>query len=280
MILVSGATGNVGGALVERLADAGRPVRALVRRPGAVRFAAGVDVVRGDLASLEGLGPALEGVSGLFLLGGFDTLDAVLARARAAGVTRVVLLTSRCVVGGAPDNPITATWLRAEESLRRSGLPGTVLRPAGFGSNLLRWADQLRIGDVVRAPWPDAAIAVIDPADIAAVAAVTLIETGYLGRALDLSGPAALTPAQQVATLARALSRPLRYVPQPEAQARAQMAESMPEAFVDAQFRFFARGEFDDSRVVGTVRRLTGRPAASLQSWAVRNRQAFARAVS
>jgi uncharacterized protein YbjT (DUF2867 family) len=275
VILVTGATGNIGGSLTRRLAAAGQPVRALVRRPG-TEFPAGIDVVPGDLAAPESLSAALDGVTGLFLLGGFDTLEAVLARARSAGVNRVVLLTSRCVIGGSPDNAITAMWLDSEAALQRSGLPGTVLHPAGFQSNLLRWKDQLDRGNVVRAPWPDAAIAAIDPSDIAAVAAVALTETGYLGQALELSGAEPLTPAEQVAILAEGLGRALSYEPQPDDEARAQLARTMPDPFVDAQFRFFSAGEFDDSRVVDTVQQVTGRPPGTLQGWVAEHRQAFA----
>src|SRR5205814_977595 len=81
----------------------------------------------------------------------------------------IVLLTSRCVIGGKPDNAVTRMWLDAEAAVRASGLEATILRPSGFQSNALRWRDQLRDGDVIRAPWPDVPIAAIDPADIAAV---------------------------------------------------------------------------------------------------------------
>ena len=276
MILVTGASGNIGGALTRVLTDTGHPVRALVRRPDAGDFPSGTEVVAGDLAAPESLGAAFDGATGLFLLGGFDTLQPVLAGARAAGVQRVVLLTSRCVIDGAPDNAITAMWLRAETALRESGLDGTVLRPSGFQSNVLRWKDQLDRGDVVRAPWPQAAIAAIDPADIAAVAAVALTQDAYLGQALELSGPQALTPAQQVAILAAGLDRPLRYEPQPDTEARAQLSATMPEAFVDAQFRFFSAGEFDDSGVVDTVEQVTGRPAGTLEAWVGEHRQVLA----
>ena len=174
MILVTGATGNVGGEVVRRLAADGAPVRALARRPDAVTLPDGVEVVAGDLSRPETLDDALAGVEALFLLGGFDTMADVLERAARAQVRRVVLLTSRSVVGGRPDNAITGMWMESEAVLDRSGLPGTVLRPSGFQSNVLRWSDQLRAGDVVRAPWADVPIAAIDPADIAAVAAVAL----------------------------------------------------------------------------------------------------------
>ena len=66
--------------------------------------------------------------------------------------------------------------------MREAGVASTILRPSGFQSNALRWLPQLRRGDVVRAPWPDVAIAAIDPADIGAVAAAVLTGPGHAGR--------------------------------------------------------------------------------------------------
>jgi uncharacterized protein YbjT (DUF2867 family) len=267
VILVTGATGNVGGEVVQRLAADGAAVRALARRPDSVSLPEGVAVVAGDLSRPESLDDALAGAEALFLLGGFDTMADVLERAGQAGVRRVVLLTSRSVVGGRSDNAITGMWMESEAVLERSGLPGTVLRPAGFQSNVVRWSDQLRAGDVVRAPWADVPIAAIDPADIAAVAAVALRSGDYEGQALSLSGPEALSARQQLAVVAEVLDRPLRFEPQSDAEARKAMAETMPESFVDAQFRFFSDGEYDDSEVVDTVERVTGRPAGTLRAW-------------
>jgi uncharacterized protein YbjT (DUF2867 family) len=268
VIVVTGATGNVGGELVRALAARGdTAVRAVARRADAAAFPPAVEVAAADLADPASLHPALDGARGLFLLGGFATPE-LLATVREAGVDHVALLTSRCVVGGRPDNAVTGMWLDAEAAVRASGLAWTILRPSGFHSNALRWLPQLQAGDVVRAPWPEVAIASIDPADIAAVAAVALTEPGHEGTTPALSGPQALTPADQVAVLADVLGRPLRYEPLADADARAQMAAGTPAPFVDALFRFFSDGEFDDAPVVGTVRALTGREPRPFAAWA------------
>jgi uncharacterized protein YbjT (DUF2867 family) len=189
MILVTGATGNVGGELVRALAARGEAVRALARNPDRVMFPAAVQVTAGDLGAPESLTAALAGVSKVFLLGGFATLADVLRRARGAGTGHVVLLTSRCVAGGNPENAVTRMWLESEAAVKASGVPWTILRPSGFQSNALRWLPQLQRGDVVSAPWPDVPIAAIDPADIAAVAATVLTGPGHRDTALTLSGP-------------------------------------------------------------------------------------------
>ena len=126
-ILVTGATGNVGGALAAQLAARGEEVRAVVRDPAGVHLSAGVEVVRGDLELPESLTPALKGARAVFLLGGWSDMPELMRRIERARVQHVVLLTSRCVVGGRPDNPVTRMWLDSESA--RSRLRRTVDGP-------------------------------------------------------------------------------------------------------------------------------------------------------
>jgi uncharacterized protein YbjT (DUF2867 family) len=267
MILVTGATGNVGNELVHALVARHQPVRAVARNPEAAAFPAGVDVASADLAAPRSIAGALAGVRQVFLLGGFATTE-LLEAVRDAGVEHVVLLTSRCVIGGNPENAVTRMWLDGEAAVRDSGVPWTILRPSGFHSNALRWLPQLQQGNVVRAPWPDVAIASIDPADIAAAAATVLTEPGHDYTAPALSGPQPLTPGQQVATLARVLDRALRYEPLSDERARAEMVADMPAPIVDGLFRFFTDGEFDDSAVQDAVLGITGHAPRRFEDWA------------
>jgi uncharacterized protein YbjT (DUF2867 family) len=166
-------------------------------------------------------------------------------------------------------------WLDSEAAVRGAGVAWTVLRPSGYQSNALRWLPQLRRGDVVRAPWPDVPIAAIDPADIAAVAATVLSDEGHEGIAYTLSGPEPLTPAEQIDALANILGRTLRYEPLSDEQARLEMAADTPAPYLDAFFRFYSQGEFDDSPVVETVHHLTGRPPRRFEQWAQAHADAF-----
>ncbi|HZF41523.1 MAG TPA: NAD(P)H-binding protein [Blastocatellia bacterium] len=275
MILVTGSTGNVGASLIRQLAGANQQARALVRSRAEGALPPGVETVIGDLSRPESLSAALIGVRGVFLLGGYQDMPGTLAEIRRAGVERVVLLSSRSVVGGNPSNAIVDMWMASEEAVRSSGVSWTILRPSGFMSNALRWAPQIRAGAVVRAPFADVPIAVIDPCDIAAVAAVALTFEGHTSRSYILTGPKPLLPADQVRALAAALGKDLRFERQADDEAREEMSKSFPANFVDAFFRFFAEGEFDDSQVLPTVHEITGRQPRAFEQWARAHVDAF-----
>jgi uncharacterized protein YbjT (DUF2867 family) len=275
MIVVTGATGNVGGEVVAALSARGQQVRAVVRDPQRATVPTGVEVVQGDLELPESLTPSLAGADGVFLLGGWGDMTGLMRRIVDAGVRHVVLLSSRCVIGGRADNPITHMWLDSEAAVRDSGIDWTILRPSSFHANALRWLPQLRERDLVQAPWPRVAVASIDPADIAAVAARALTEPGHERTELALSGPEALTPGQQVAILADVLERRLRYEPLSDEAARTRMATDTPPPLIEAFFRFYSDGEFDDSKVLDTVERITGRPPRTFADWARAHVPAF-----
>jgi uncharacterized protein YbjT (DUF2867 family) len=275
MILVTGATGHVGDELVRQLVGAQKQVRALIRREGQSGLPSGVEAVQGDLERPESLAAALDGVRGVFLLGGYSNMPGVLAEIRRAGVQHVVLLSSRSVLGGDPSNAIVSMWMASEGAVRSSGVPWTILRPSGFMSNALRWLPQLRAGDVVRAPFAGAAIAAIDPHDIATVAAVALTVEGQTFRNHVLSGPAPLLPADQVRVLAAVLGRDLCFEPWSDEEARVELAKTFPPNLVEAFFRFFAKGEFDDARVLPTVGEITGQEPRTFEQWARAHADAF-----
>jgi uncharacterized protein YbjT (DUF2867 family) len=275
VIVVSGATGSVGRDLIEQLSAGREPVRALVRDPSNATFASNVEVKTGDLAQPESLAPALAGARAVFLLGGHPDMPAVLSAIRRAGVERVVLLSSRSVLIGDPSNAIVKMWLDSEAAVRDSGVSWTLLRPSGFASNALRWRPQLRAGNVIRAPFAQAKIASIDPADIAAVAVLALSREELAGQALELSGPEAQLPEQQVRILAKVLDRPLQFQAQPDEEAFNELKKSAPPGFAEAFRRFFVEGEFDDARLLPTVRELTGREPRSFEAWAKRNAKSF-----
>lgn len=275
MFLVAGATGNVGGAAVRALVDAGHPVRGLVRDPSRARLADGAESVAGDLNRPGTLAEALDGVRGVFLLPGYADMPGVLAAAERAGVERVVQLSGSSVETGDMSNAVTAYMTRTEDAVHNAGLPWTILRPSAFMTNAFEWVPQLRAGDVVRAPFADVAAAVIDPRDIGAVAAHALTEPGHAGRTYRLTGPEALRPADRVRVLADVLGREVRFELEPNDDAHARMSAEMPAEYVAAFFDFYVDGSLDESPVLPTVRDITGRPARTFAQWAEEHRDLF-----
>jgi uncharacterized protein YbjT (DUF2867 family) len=275
MILVTGATGNVGAELVTALAEAGEPVRALVRKPQDAVLPHGVEPVAGDLNRPESLTGALDGARGLFLLPGYADLPGLLALARRAGVARVVLLSGGSAALEDMDNAVSRYMTVSERDVRESGVPWTFLRPRAFMSNALRWLPQLATGDVVRVPFAGVRAAAIDPFDIAAVAARALLSDGHAGQIYELTGPESLLPADQVGVLATVLERDLRCEGLTNEEARAEMGAAMPVEYVDAFFSFYVDGTLDESQVFPTVREVTGRPPRTFERWALAHADAF-----
>lgn len=274
--LVTGATGNAGSEVVRALVGRGAEVKALLR-PGAdpVSAPAGSEPIVGDLNEPSSMIDAMRDVTGVFLLPGYRDMRGLLAHARDAGVGRIVQLSGRSAASGDLTNAISAYMIRSEQAVRESGIEWTIVRPSAFASNALRWLPQLQAGDVVRAPFADVRTAVLDPSDIGNVVAAILLEGGHAGHTYELSGPAALLPADQVRILGRVLGRDLRFEAQPDDEARDEMSATMPREYVDAFFRFYVHGELDESKVLPTVENLTGRPPRTFEEWAVDHAGAF-----
>jgi uncharacterized protein YbjT (DUF2867 family) len=265
--LVTGSTGNVGSQIVRALVEAGENVRALVRSPDrAATLPAGAEAVVGDLNRPESL--PLDGVTGAFLLSGYNDLPVALSRMRDAGVQRVALLSSSAVPLGDTTNAVARYHIESEAAVKESGLGWTMLQPNGFMTNALQWAPQLQEGDVVRAPFASVRTAQIDPADIGAVAATALVTGDHDGRSYRLSGPESLLPADRVAVLARVLERELRFEAQSDEEAHAEMSAAMPAEYVDAFFSFFVDGTLDESEVLPAVEEVLGRAPRSFEAWA------------
>jgi uncharacterized protein YbjT (DUF2867 family) len=274
MIVVTGATGNVGRPLVRALAAAGEQVTAVSRSVFPAAVPAGVRYQQADLAQPDSLKPAFDGAAALFLLTSGDFMSAggnvsdVLGVARAGGVRRVVLLSSQGVATGR--HPATL-----EEPVMQSGLDWTLLRPAGFQSNALMWAETIRAHRVVAAPFGDVGLPVIDPADIAEIAATTLREAGHAGQAYELTGPAPVSPRQQAMAIAGALGEPVRFVEQTRAEARAQLLRFMPEPVVAITLDILGMPKPAEQRVSPDAERILGRPPYAFAEWAARNVAAF-----
>jgi uncharacterized protein YbjT (DUF2867 family) len=160
--------------------------------------------------------------------------------------------------------------------VRASGLGWTFLQPRTFMTNTLRWTEQLRQGDVVRAAFGDVPVATIDPRDVGAVAALALRSGEHEGETYALTGPESLLPGDRVRVLGEVLGRALRFEAMSDDEAREAMGQAMPPEYVDAFMRFFALGELDESAVLPTVQDLLGRPPRTFRAWAQEHATAFA----
>ncbi|MEU8985370.1 NAD(P)H-binding protein [Streptomyces sp. NPDC048558] len=268
MIVVTGATGNVGRALVERLAAADRPVRALTRDPQRAGLPAGAEVVRFEPDRPAAL---FEGATRLFLyvqaVG--EQAPALLAAARAAGVRHVVLLSSGIIQEGADEShPIHVMHATAERQILDSGLAWTFLRPNAFAVNAFQWAPQIRAGDRVRGVFADGIGAPVHEDDIAAVAERALLDDGHEGAVHRLTGPEAISNAGQVEAIGRAVGRELQFVEVPPDQAGPELFPFVPRHMVKDLLKAFEATVGVQPEITDAVERITGTPARSFARWA------------
>ena len=281
MLLVTGATGNIGRELARELDAAGVPFRALVRDPaGAAGLPASAERVRGDLDDPGTLAPAFAGASRLFLLTpgiGIGHVRHAVAAARAADVRHVVHLSSFNVLGD--PMPAMGRWHHEREQIiRASGLPATFLRPGGFMTNAFDWLPAIRAGGYVLDPAGPGRYAPIDPADIAAVAALALTRDGHAGREYVLTGEETFTVTEQVAVLSAAtgLDIKVREPATPDETVRARFPNGAPQALADAILEGFALLRADTTGLrTDTVRRLLGRGPRTFADWCARHAGVF-----
>ncbi|MDF2706155.1 MAG: NmrA family transcriptional regulator [Nonomuraea muscovyensis] len=285
MIVVTGATGNVGRTLVRLLTEANEPVTAVSRKITGSDVPPGVRAVAADLADPASLRPALDGAGALFLLisGEFVSAAAdpsgvvghVVDDAKAAGVGRVVLLSSQGVVTRPESSSHGSTGRSIEDAVRLSGLDWTILRPGGFDSNTYAWAESVRTQRTVTAPFGDVGLPFVDPDDIAEVAAAALCGDGHAGQVYELTGPALTTPRQRAEAIGDALGEAVRFVEQTPDEARAQMLRFMPEPVVETTLAIIGEPTPAERRISPDVERVLGRAPRTYADWAQRHIAAF-----
>ncbi|WP_332840212.1 SDR family oxidoreductase [Streptomyces buecherae] len=280
VIVVTGATGNVGRSLVSQLLAEGHPVRGLTRDPDRAALPTGAEAVRADFADPAALAALFVGATGLFinLSAVGEHTPAVLAAAIPAGVRRVVMLSSGAVDDD-PDetNPLVAHHVAPERAVMASGAQWTLLRPNGFAVNSFQWAPQIRAGDVVRAPFAGARSAPIHEADIAAVAVRALVDDGHHTAIYRLTGPEAFSNAEQVGIIGAALGRELRYEEIPRAEVKPELFPHVPPGMLDTVLDALAAAAAEEPEVSTAVAEVTGRPALTFAQWASDHAAAFTR---
>lgn len=266
--LVTGGTGTVGRLVVQGLLERGVPVRVLSRGVAASDVPAGAGHVAADLG-----GPVpdevFDGVRQLFLFPAAGDLQPFLDQAAAAGVEHVVLLSSLAAAGEHERDHGSDSHLHhraVEQAVEKSGLPATVLRPGTFATNLLFWAHSIRFSGGVDGPYPTSAQAPVHEADVADVAVAALTDDALRGDVIPLTGPQALTQADQLAAIGAAIGRPLTFRTITPEEFTATMTQWMPAGIVAMLLRYWS-DTVGAPDVVRSAERVTGR-ARTLAQWA------------
>ncbi len=272
-ILVTGSTGKVGRHVVAGLLERGADFRAMARDLESANLPDGVETARGDLTDPDSLKPALEGVETVFLLWMADDSYASSAVAEiSTQAKRVVYLSSEGVREDTDEGSgdILASHARMERLVEESGVEWTFLRPTGFASNTLGWAEDIRNDGVARAPFGDARRSLIHEKDIAAVAVHSLTEVGgHAGKRHIISGPESLAQSEQARIIGEAVGHPVRWEEVPREVGKGNLVaafgdESVADAVLDAWEDFVAHPE----QVTNVVEEITGREPLSFHEWA------------
>lgn len=280
MILVTGATGNVGRQVVDQLVAAGEPVRVVSRHPERVEWPEGVEALTGDLTQ-DLPAEAFHGVRALYLFPEPSRVTEVVAGAAGAGVQHVTVLSS---LGAERDDMEGMELLRrrhldVEQAVEASSMTWTHVRPGMFMTNTLSWAGGILSDGVVREPFPDATAAPVHEVDIAAVAVAALLDPErHAGQAYALSGPEALSQLDRVRILAEVLGRPVRFEELSRDQARAGLLANpwMNEQLADSLLTMQASSVgVDEGLVLPGVEDVLGRAPLSFARWVDDHREAF-----
>jgi uncharacterized protein YbjT (DUF2867 family) len=270
-ILVTGATGRVGGQVAARLAHfPAVRVKALTRHPAAT--VPGAEMIAGDLTDPSSLD--LTGVDAVFLVfpsvrGDFAARDLIAALAPRP----IVYLSAHgAQPAPEPDGSIMGSHGYLEQLIAEAG-PYTFLHASGFAANTLAWAPQLQQSDTLRWIFPAARRALVHEADLAAVAVEALTTSGHQGRAYHLTGPEQLTQESQLAVLGSVLGRRLRFEEVPPAEATSLFPAPLAASIVAGQAWLVDHPEPRTDEIA----RLTGRPARTYEDWVRDHAAAFRR---
>jgi uncharacterized protein YbjT (DUF2867 family) len=279
-VLVTGATGRIGRAVVAQLLDAGVPVRALTRRPDAAGLPAAVEIVAGDLTVPESLDAGLQGVGSVFLLwtAPLATAPAVIERL-ASHAPRVVFLSSPHQTPHPffqQPNPMAVLHADIERLIATAGIASTIIRPGMLASNArFWWADMIRSGEVVRWPYGAAETAPIDERDIAAVAARSLYEDKHAGGDYVLTGPESVSQAEQVSLIGEGIGRRIRFHELSPEEFRRETAGSWPRPVVEMLLAAWGATIGRPAFVTSTVADVVGSQARTFRQWVVDHADVF-----
>lgn len=271
-VLVTGATGRVGRALVDELVRTGVSVRALSRRPAMAGLPSSVEVVAGDLTVPDSLDEALQDIAAVFLLWTAPPGTAPAVVERIASHTRRVVFLSSPHRTPHPffqqPNPAARFHAEMERLIAAAGLQSTFIRPGIFASNAqFWWGPAIRDGDVVRWPYGAAETAPIDERDIAAVAARALVDERHAGGDYVLTGPESLSQAAQVSAIGAVLGRQIAFEELSPEEFRRETAGIWPAPVVDMLLAAWGATIGRPAFVTSTVSDIVGLPPRTFREW-------------
>jgi uncharacterized protein YbjT (DUF2867 family) len=285
MILITGASGQVGRAVLVEVHKTKKPAKAMYRNPDdASKAPAGVPSVIADSADKASLRRALQGIETAFLVCWpipqlVEMESNAIDACKEVGVKHVVL---NSAIGAQDYAKSFPSWHRkVEEKLKGSGMKYTILRPNGFMQNIVMYnAPSIRAQGAFYQALGDAKISLIDLRDIAAVAAKALTEPqAHVGKTYELNGPEALSNGEVAARISRVAGRPVQYVDIPdEAQRKAMLEIGMPEWQVTALLElqeYYRSGKC--AEVTEVLPRLLGRAPKTLDQFLAENKESFRR---
>lgn len=283
MILVIGATGNIGSEVTRQLVSNGADVRVLARDTAKARAALGpkVHVMEGDLSRPETVAGAMAGVDKLFLVTPL-TLDqiamksAAIQAAKQAGVKHIVMSTG---IGAGPDAGVEiGRWHgKSQEEVKGTGLAYTFLQPTFFMQNMLMFADSIRAQSAFYLPLGDSKASWVDARDIAEVGVVALTEAGHENKEYPITGGEAINCAEMAQTLSGTLGRTVTFIDVSLAASKEGMtAAGMPEKLADMMNELYALGPAGHlAHVADTVETVTGHAPRSFRQFAEDHAAAF-----
>lgn len=267
-ILVTGARGNVGRRVLQRLYAAGHSLRASGRNPAELDVPDGVETVALDLNDQETFVAALAGVSKVLLYAEPDGIAKFLDEAEKAGVEKIVLLSSSTVEGpGSENDPLAHHHKIVEDAVVASGLTYTILRPGAFMSNAFGWSYSLQAGDTIDQVFPEAQVAPVHEDDIADVAVVALTETSLENQTVLLTGPESLTFRQELEIIGEVLGRDLVINELTREQGEAQMSNFVPPPILASLLAQWEAAVGVVADTSATAERITGKPGRTFRQW-------------
>lgn len=275
-VLVVGASGAIGGAVVRGLLALGIEVRASSRTPEKLNLPDRVRLFSADLDDPASFISAVEGVERVFLYSDLHAPKPLMEVFLEAGVRHVVLLSSSSVTSAdAAEDFNGSRFLRVEEAIKDSSLAYTFLRPGGFASNASRWNWGIKAQGAVSLPYPEAVQVPIHEQDIADVAVLALTSEELIGTTPILTGPERLTLRQQVETIGAVTGQDVAVIQQTEAESEEMLSHYVPEVWVHQILKDWRKAVGTTPLVSDEYERLIGRPSRSFRTWVEDNADLF-----